>query len=177
MKTEQSGEIFKGITDPGDVAEIERTIAEAKGNIQVEHTTDFWAGKTPCCEMVHCPQLIKSECPAAKNRSLPCWEIEGTYCKLGRHGLSGLDTSICEVCRVYKRWGNGKLIEIKLFGQGGLRQAKLRGKQSASESDRDRKTQKDRGWRSPYLSDTQMLLVPQFFSFENSLKFYGAPCR
>ena len=62
--------------------------------------------------------MIKNECPAATHQSLSCWEIEGTYCKLGRHGLSGIDTSICEVCRVYKRWGNGRLIEVKLFGQG-----------------------------------------------------------
>ena len=117
-KGEQLRELAKEMTSPEDIAEIERVVAEAKGQMQLKPTTDFWAGKTPCWEMVHCPEMIRSECPAATHQSLSCWEIEGTYCKLGRHGLSGIDTSICEVCRVYKRWGNGRLIEIKLFGQG-----------------------------------------------------------
>ena len=38
MKTEQLREIFRGITDLGDVAEIEQITAEAKGNIQVEQS-------------------------------------------------------------------------------------------------------------------------------------------
>ena len=117
-KDEQLRELAREMTSPEDIAEIERVVAEAKGKLQLRPTTDFWAGKTPCWEMVHCPEMIRSECPAGTHPSLPCWEIEGTYCKLGRHGLSGIDTSICEVCRVYRRWGNGRLIEIKLFGLG-----------------------------------------------------------
>jgi hypothetical protein len=31
---------------------------------------------------------------------------------------TGTDTSICEVCRVYKKYGDGKRIELKLFGKG-----------------------------------------------------------
>jgi hypothetical protein len=30
----------------------------------------------------------------------------------------GNDTSICEVCRVYKKYGSGKRIELKLLGKG-----------------------------------------------------------
>lgn len=83
-----------------------------------EGTSDFWQGKTACWEMCHCPEVIKSECPAPKYRSVPCWEIEGTYLKLTADGTSGKDTSICQTCRVYKRWGGNKPIELKLFGKG-----------------------------------------------------------
>ena len=83
-----------------------------------EKAADFWAGKTPCWEICYCPQLIKDECPASKYTFLPCWEIEGTYCKLDDYGATGKDTSICELCRVYKRWGGGKPIGLKLFDKG-----------------------------------------------------------
>jgi hypothetical protein len=81
---------------------------------------DFWAGKTPCWEMCHCPPAIRDECPASKYTSLPCWEIEGTYSKLQMKGnvATGTDTSICEVCRVHKMYGNDKPIELKLRGRG-----------------------------------------------------------
>jgi hypothetical protein len=32
--------------------------------------------------------------------------------------VTGNDTSICEVCRVYKKYGGGKRIELKLLGKG-----------------------------------------------------------
>jgi hypothetical protein len=83
-----------------------------------ESGSDFWQGKTACWEMCHCPEVIRNECPAYKYRSFPCWEIEGTYCKLSVDGTSGKDTSICRACRVYKRWGGNKPIELKLFGKG-----------------------------------------------------------
>jgi len=83
-----------------------------------KETEGFWAGKAPCWEMCHCPQMIREECPATKYPSLPCWEIEGTYCKLDDYGATGTDTSICQVCRVYKRWGGAQPIRIKLFGKG-----------------------------------------------------------
>jgi len=85
-----------------------------------EGGTDFWAGKIVCWQMCHCPPAIKDECPANKHTFLPCWEIEGTYCKLQMNGpvATGTDTSICEVCRVYKKYGGGKRIELKLFGKG-----------------------------------------------------------
>lgn len=81
-------------------------------------TPDFWQGKTPCWQMCHCPEVIRSECPAPKYPAFPCWEIEGTYLKLTDDGTSGRDISICRVCRVYKRWGENKPIELKLFGKG-----------------------------------------------------------
>ncbi len=77
-KDEQPRELDREMASPEDVSEIERVIAEAKGKIQREPTTDFWAGKTLCWEMVHCPEMIRSECPAATYQSLSCWEIEGT---------------------------------------------------------------------------------------------------
>lgn len=80
----------------------------------------FWEGKIPCWRMCHCPPMIKEECPAPKYPALPCWEIEGTYCKLQNTptGLIGTDTTICKVCRVYKRYGRNKPIETRLFGKG-----------------------------------------------------------
>lgn len=81
-------------------------------------TSDFWQGKTPCWQTCHCPELLKVECPAPRYPSLPCWEIEGTYCKLTADLTGGQDTSICRSCRVYKRWGQEKPIELKLFGKG-----------------------------------------------------------
>jgi len=80
--------------------------------------TDYWAGRSPCWEMCHCPAMIRNECPATKYHFIPCWQIEGTYCKLDDYGESGTDTSICQVCRVYKKYGNGEPIELKLFGRG-----------------------------------------------------------
>ena len=79
---------------------------------------NFWADKQPCWEKCHCPELIKAECPATTYQFLACWEIEGTYCKLDDHGATGKDTSICEVCRVYKKFGNNEPIRLKLFGKG-----------------------------------------------------------
>ena len=78
-----------------------------------ELTLGFWEGKTPCWETFRCPEMIKTDCPAFKYRFLPCWNIQGTYCKLNDYGATGLDTSICEVCRVYKRYGHGEPIKIK----------------------------------------------------------------
>lgn len=80
--------------------------------------TNYWSGKSPCWEMCHCPAMIRGECPATKYQFIPCWQIEGTYCKLDDYGESGYDTSICQVCRVYKKYGNGEPIELKLLGRG-----------------------------------------------------------
>jgi hypothetical protein len=81
-------------------------------------TNGFWADKQPCWEKCHCPEMIKQECPASRYQFLPCWEIEGTYCKLDDKGATGKDTSICEMCQVYKKYGNGQPIRLKLFGRG-----------------------------------------------------------
>ena len=115
---EQAEEILKGITTVEDIAEIERLIAEVKGKVLLEPSVGFWEGKRPCWEMCQCPEMIRSECPAPKHQSFPCWEIEGTYCKLDDYGARGDDTTICEVCRVYKRHGKNKPIQIKLLGKG-----------------------------------------------------------
>lgn len=95
---------------------IENTELVRKAGIGEE--ADFWTGKQPCWEMCKCPDVIKQECPASKYTSYPCWEIEGTYCKLDRTGTTGKDTSICRICRVYKRWGDERPIQLKLFGRG-----------------------------------------------------------
>lgn len=83
-----------------------------------EKDYNFWTGKAPCWELSHCTNMVKAECPAFKYQFLPCWEIEGTYCKLDDYGSDGRDTSICEVCQVYKKYGDGKPIQLKLMGRG-----------------------------------------------------------
>ena len=115
---EQVEEVLKGVTTVGELAEIEKIIWEVKGKFQVQPSLGFWEGKTPCWEMFRCPGAVRNECPAFKYRSLPCWQIEGTYCKLYDYGAKGDGTAICEVCRVYKKWGHGEPIEIKLLGKG-----------------------------------------------------------
>ncbi len=114
----QLEELLKGITTVEDIAEIEKAIAEVKGKILTEETEGFWKGKTPCWEMLRCPEAIRNECPAYKHQGLPCWQIEGTYSKLHGGGQKGCNTDICRVCRVYKRWGQDEPIEIKLFDKG-----------------------------------------------------------
>ena len=85
-----------------------------------ESGADFWAGKTPCWQICNCPPAIRDDCPASKYTSVPCWEIEGTFTKLRKNGdvVISTDTGICETCRVYKKYGGDKLIELKLFGKG-----------------------------------------------------------
>jgi hypothetical protein len=83
-----------------------------------EGKQNYWTDKVPCWEKSHCPEMIKAECPAAKFQFLPCWEIEGTYCKLDDKGATGRDTTICETCQTYKKYGKGEPIRIKLFGHG-----------------------------------------------------------
>lgn len=107
-----------GSSVPDEISKAENTVCEAKGRVPSGTAGGFWEGKTPCWEMCHCPDMIRSECPAPKHPEMPCWAMEGTYCKLGRHGASGIDFSICQVCRVYRKWGEGSPLELKLFGQG-----------------------------------------------------------
>ena len=103
---EQVEELLKGSVSAADLAEIEKVIQEAKGKVQATE------------DMCNCPSALKQECPSYKNREQACWAVEGTYCKLDDYGATGRDTSICQVCRVYKRYGNGEPIKITLFGQG-----------------------------------------------------------
>ena len=86
--------------------------------VKEERGINFWTDKVPCWELANCPEMIKDECPVSKYQFLPCWEIEGTYCKLDDYGANGKDTSICEVCKIYKTYGEGKPIQLKLLGRG-----------------------------------------------------------
>ena len=76
---------------------------------------NFWFGRTPCWQLTNCPDSVKDACPAPKYPYLPCWQIEGTYCKLDERNASGLDTSICRQCRVYEQYGDRSPLKIKLF--------------------------------------------------------------
>ena len=111
-------EIVKEITDIEVIDEVERILEETRERIGREQLKDFWVSKTPCWEICQCPDIIKNQCPSPKYTSLPCWEIEGTYCKLDDYAANGADTSICKLCRVYRQYGANKPIEIKLFGKG-----------------------------------------------------------
>jgi len=111
-------ESLREVVTVEEIAEIESVIEEAKGKLLAEPSLGYWEGKIPCWEMFRCPDAVKCECPAFKYRSLPCWEVEGTYCKLYDYGAKGDGTDICQYCRVYKRWGHGEPIELKLFGKG-----------------------------------------------------------
>jgi hypothetical protein len=115
---EQVETILNGTVTTEELAEIEKIIQEARGRIPAEKNLGFWAGKTPCWEMSNCPRALRQECPATKNLGTPCWEIEGTYCKLDDYGATGRDTNICQVCRVYKKYGKDAPINITVFGQG-----------------------------------------------------------
>jgi hypothetical protein len=97
---------------------LHRELSEGEGMGTVYEQSSFWEGKTPCWEMCHCPSVIRDGCPAYKYHSLPCWEIEGTYCKLSDDGSTGGDTNICKLCRVYRRYGAGEPVEIRLRGRG-----------------------------------------------------------
>lgn len=115
---EQAKKILERIVNVKDAGKVEGIIEEVKGKIVTETEMGYWEGKTSCWEMFRCPDAIKNECPAFKDRSIPCWQMEGTYCKLSDNGKKGDSTDICQYCRVYKRWGNGEPIELKLFGKG-----------------------------------------------------------
>jgi len=109
----------QGTSKRGGVETVKKKVAEqVEEQVLVGPALGFWEGKTPCWEMVRCPEAIKIDCPAFKYRSLPCWEIQGTYSKLNASGSIGLDTSICKICLVYKRYGHGEPINLKLFGKG-----------------------------------------------------------
>jgi hypothetical protein len=89
-----------------------------ENQVEVERGFNFWADKETCWNKCHCPEMIQAECAAVKYQFLPCWEIEGTYCKLNEKGATGKDTTVCQTCQVYKKYGNGEPISIKLFGRG-----------------------------------------------------------
>jgi hypothetical protein len=115
----QIKDLLKDAKTEAEIAQIAGIVEEAKGRISIgDRSLGFWEEKTPCWEMFRCPEQVRDECPAFAHRSSPCWEVEGTYCKLSDNGARGDGTEICEVCRVYKRWGQGEPIHLKLFGKG-----------------------------------------------------------
>jgi hypothetical protein len=114
---EQVTEIITGITTVEDIAEIEKAIQETKGKLPIEQRNGLWESKTPCWEMFRCPAEVKNNCPAFKYQYQPCWEMEGTYCKLFDYKEKSNDFNICQYCRVYKRWGNSEPIGIKNPGK------------------------------------------------------------
>ncbi len=88
---------------------------DKKARLAKELRRNFWFAKTPCWGINNCPDSVKNECPAPKHPSLPCWQIEGTYCKLDERSASCLDTSICKLCQVYEQYGGRRRLKIKLF--------------------------------------------------------------
>ena len=118
-KTPLEGQIRKAL---GTVREEMKTGAINQDPVAEETVKEgkisFWDGKTPCWKMCHCPEAIQVECPALSYSWIPCWEIEGTFCKLDDDKATGRETLICEICPVYKSWGEGKPIKISLFGKG-----------------------------------------------------------
>ena len=115
---DQVEQIVAHIQTQEDITEIEKAIQDAKGKVLFREKEDYWTDKTPCWEMFHCPDELKAECPAYKDPTLPCWEVEGTYCKLFEYGAKGDGTDICKHCRAYKKYGDDVPIKIKLRGKG-----------------------------------------------------------
>jgi hypothetical protein len=113
-KVKHRANLVKEAKTMAEIAVKTRAIDGAEGAAKL----NFWYGKEACWDKCNCPAMIKAECPAARYQFLPCWEIEGTYCKLDNRGATGRDTSVCQVCQVYKKYGNGEPIKLKLFGRG-----------------------------------------------------------
>ena len=70
-------------------------------------TCDFWTDKNPCWKICTCPEQVREECLAYVDRSRPCWEVAGAFCKLSGSdtGAGDGDTIVCQTCRVYKKYG------------------------------------------------------------------------
>ncbi len=115
---DQVAKLIHNDLGPDELAQIEKLVKKAREEIAADAPMGFWRDKTPCWQMNSCPSYIRCECPSYRVRSHPCWEMEGTYCKLNDCGSSGRDTTICGICRVFKTYGESQMIEIKLFGQG-----------------------------------------------------------
>jgi len=90
----------------------------AERYIEEHRRNNFWFRRTPCWQLTNCPDSVKNACPTPKYPALPCWQIEGTYCKLDERHAGGLDTSICRLCPVYKQYGSCSPLQIKLFCSG-----------------------------------------------------------
>ena len=95
--------------------EVAQFLRDAEARDAAEYRRNFWYGKTPCWKMTNCPDSVKNACPAPEYPSLPCWQIEGTYCKLDERNANGLDTSICKQCPVFEQYGGRTPLKIKFF--------------------------------------------------------------
>jgi len=49
---------------------------------------------TPCWEIKNCPEEVRQECTAYRDKSKPCWQLVNSACKKMRH---------CENCEIYLR--------------------------------------------------------------------------
>lgn len=96
-----------------NVSETKKNDSSSK--VEATESHNFWQGKTPCWEMSDCPKGIKLDCPAFRWQYLPCWQIEGTLRKVFDYEQGGDGTAACRLCEVYKNWGDGEAIEIKLL--------------------------------------------------------------
>lgn len=114
----KAADLIQSITSLTELERIEEVVRKAKDNIKTLQMENFWEGKTPCWELSRCPDEIRDACGAFKYRYLPCWEIEGTFCKLQGDGSNGDSIEICSDCRVYKKFGNREPIILKSFGHG-----------------------------------------------------------
>lgn len=92
--------------------------SKRENQVQVSENANFWHNRTPCWEILHCPEDVRNDCPAYYHRQYPCWEIEGTYSKWLEWGSLGLATDICVICKVYLTYGKGKPIRLTLRGKG-----------------------------------------------------------
>ncbi|MBN2239841.1 MAG: hypothetical protein JW712_08700 [Dehalococcoidales bacterium] len=116
--TEQIKNMIQNVTSLDEIEELEKLVRETKDRIDSELKSNFWEGKKPCWEMSRCPDEVRDACPSFTQRYLPCWEIEGTYCKLNGNGVKGDGIEICRECRVYKGYGKREPIILKLFDKG-----------------------------------------------------------
>ena len=109
--------LLSGISTEQELAEIDHLIELAKGKLSLsERDLGFWEGKMPCWQMFRCPEPIRNECPSLRNRSAPCSETEGTYCKVCSEQEGGDSIQICQYCRVYTKWGLPEVNAIKCDG-------------------------------------------------------------
>jgi hypothetical protein len=116
MPKSKKGKASEKIEKPVTVKVFAKRISgEDKGALVAG---SFWSGKVPCWQMCFCPPVIKEECPSPRYESFACWEIEGTWCKLSPDAVSGSNTALCETCIVYRKYGEGRPIDIKLKGKG-----------------------------------------------------------
>ena len=79
--------------------------------VQEKQNLGYWQGKTPCWEMLHCPETMRKQCPVFQHLTTPGWEVGGLYCQLFDSRQMGVFTDVCRLCRVYKKWGRGELNE------------------------------------------------------------------